>query len=218
MGEKKAGLESSINLKKTTIDPKCLIWIIELWHFQTIFVILKVTCLVTLRFSKNRQNEPFLAFLTNFCNVARFARNIKCDFSCDFQTPCLICFVELYNNWSIWLVTLYQTKNQRTWIGCKTGLDGVSRRLQPPSWKSDRIHAKLGRVSVEVGCSASENRNLKRLFFDRKVDQVSRFRNYNFQFFLDEWPRPKVWIFALKTNWYIFQIVCVYDQMFSLVF
>ena len=106
---------------------------------------------------------------------------------CDFQTPCLICFVELYNNWSIWLVTLYQTKNQRTWIGCKTGLDGVSRRLQPPSWKSDRIHAKLGRVSVEVGCSASENRNLKRLFFDRKVDQVSRFRNYNFQICCFRW-------------------------------
>ena len=76
-----------------------------------------------------------------------------------------------------WLVTLHDIKQRtkRTWIGCKTGLDGVSRRLQPPSWKSDRIHAKLGRVSVEVGCSASENRNLKRLFFDRKVVHVSQF-------------------------------------------
>ena len=80
-----------------------------------------------------------------------------------------------------WLVTLHDIKQRtkRTWIGCKTGLDGVSRRLQPPlplpSWKYDRIHAKLGRVSVEVGCSASENRNLKRLFFDRKVAHVSQF-------------------------------------------
>ena len=141
-------------------------------------------------------------------------------FSVIFKHCALFVSLNCCNNWSIWLVTLYQTKNQRTWIGCKTGLDGVSRRLQPPSWKSDRIHAKLGRVSVEVGCSASENRNLKRLFFDRKVDQVSRFRNYNFQicFFLDEWPRPKVWIFLQKTNWYIFQILCVYHQIFSLVF
>ena len=54
---------------------------------------LKITQNVSLRFSKTRQNWPFLAFLINFCplknvNVARFARNVECDFFCDFQTLC----------------------------------------------------------------------------------------------------------------------------------
>ena len=40
------------------------------------------------RFSKTRQNWPFLAFLMNV-NVARFARNVKWDFFCDFQTLCM---------------------------------------------------------------------------------------------------------------------------------
>ena len=159
----------------------------------------------------------------NFCPLksqnSNVARYVECDFSCDFQTPCLICFVELYNNWSIWLVTLYQTKNQRTWIGCKTGLDGVSRRLQPPSWKSDRIHAKLGRVSVEVGCSASENRNLKRLFFDRKVDQVSRFRNYNFQiWFFQMSDRGPKFEFSCKKQTDIFSKFFVFMIKFSVLF
>ena len=43
----------------------------EFWHFPPIFVLLKLTCLVTLsasfRFSKTRQTWPFLAFLINFC-------------------------------------------------------------------------------------------------------------------------------------------------------
>ena len=28
-------------------------------------------------------------------NVARFARNLECDFFCDFQTPCLPCLILL---------------------------------------------------------------------------------------------------------------------------
>ena len=45
---------------------------IEFWHFPPIFVLLKLTCLVTLfdpsfKFSKTCQNGPFLAFLINFC-------------------------------------------------------------------------------------------------------------------------------------------------------
>ena len=54
-------------------------------HFSTIFALLKMTCLVTLfdskfQLFKNFQNEPYLAFLMNFCplvNVARFARDIE---------------------------------------------------------------------------------------------------------------------------------------------
>ena len=35
--------------------------------------------------------DRFSAFLMNFCplvNVARFVRNLECDFFCDFQTLC----------------------------------------------------------------------------------------------------------------------------------
>ena len=60
--------------------------------FPSIFAPLKVACLVTL-FDHKLQvfiNLPFLAFLMNFCplyvNVARFARNVECDFLGDFQT------------------------------------------------------------------------------------------------------------------------------------
>ena len=46
---------------------KCLIWIFRFWHFPLIFVLLKLTCLVSLfdrklQVFKNRQNRPFLAF------------------------------------------------------------------------------------------------------------------------------------------------------------
>ena len=48
----------------------CRFWVFRLWHFPPIFVILKLTCLVTLFdhklyiFSKSRQKR-FLAFLMN---------------------------------------------------------------------------------------------------------------------------------------------------------
>ena len=77
---------------------KCRIWIFEFWHFPPIFVLLKVTCLVTL-FDRKLQvfkNSPkwiifgiFNQLLsTQNVNVARFARNVEWDFFCDFQTPC----------------------------------------------------------------------------------------------------------------------------------
>ena len=53
--------------------------------FPPFFVLLKLTCLVTLldsRFSKICQNGTFLAFLMNF-----YPLNVKCDFFWDFQTP-----------------------------------------------------------------------------------------------------------------------------------
>ena len=64
----------------------------EFWYFPPIFVLLKLTCLVTLfdrklQVFKNSPIGPFLAFLsTQNVNVARFARNVEWDFFCDFQT------------------------------------------------------------------------------------------------------------------------------------
>ena len=52
--------------------PKCLIWIFQFGHFPSIFILLKLTCLVTLfdrklDVFKNSPNWAFLAFLINFC-------------------------------------------------------------------------------------------------------------------------------------------------------
>ena len=51
---------------------KCRIWIFEFWYFSPIFVLLKLTWLVTLfdrklHLSKNSPNWAFLAFSINFC-------------------------------------------------------------------------------------------------------------------------------------------------------
>ena len=76
---------------------KCRIWIFQFWHFPPIFVLLKVTCLVTLFvrklqvFQKLAKMDFFGTFnelwSTQIVNVARFAR-VDGDFFCDFQTPC----------------------------------------------------------------------------------------------------------------------------------
>ena len=74
---------------------KCRIWIFEFWHFSPIFVLLKLTCLVTL-FDRKLQvfkNSPkwtifgiFNLFLSiQNVNVARFARNVEWAFFFDFQ-------------------------------------------------------------------------------------------------------------------------------------
>ena len=60
-------------------------------HFPSIFVPLKLTCLVTLfdRKLKVFKNSPKWTIFAIFdVNVARFARNVECDFFCDFQTLC----------------------------------------------------------------------------------------------------------------------------------
>ena len=78
---------------------KCRIWSFDFWHFPPFFVLLKLTCLVTL-FDRKLQifkNSPKWTILcifnqllsTHNVNVARFARNVERDFFCDFQTPCL---------------------------------------------------------------------------------------------------------------------------------
>ena len=99
---------------------KCRIWIFEFWHFPPIFVLLKLTCLVTL-FDRKLQvfkNSPkwtifgiFNELLsTQNVNVARFARNVEWDFFCDFQTPwvCIYIFMVKFGKKSfllsfIWL-------------------------------------------------------------------------------------------------------------------
>ena len=66
-----------------------------IWDFPPIFVILKMTCLVTLfdikLFSKLSNWTTFGIFnellSTQNVNVARIARNVEWDFFCDFQTP-----------------------------------------------------------------------------------------------------------------------------------
>ena len=61
------------------------------WHFPSIFVLLKLTCLVTLfsGFPNLAKNWPFLF---NFCKrkVARFARNIEWEFSFWIFAPKII--------------------------------------------------------------------------------------------------------------------------------
>ena len=76
--------------------PKCRIWIFEFWHFPSIFVQLKVICLVTLFdhklqvFKKSPKLTIFGIFKqllsTQNVNIARFARNVEWDILSDFNT------------------------------------------------------------------------------------------------------------------------------------
>ena len=65
--------------------PKCRIRISQLWHFPLIFVLLKLTCLVTLTgqasgFQKLAKIGHFYElWSTQNVNVARFANNVECD-------------------------------------------------------------------------------------------------------------------------------------------
>ena len=79
---------------------KCRIWIFQFWHFPPIFVLLNLTCLVTLfdrklQVFKNSPNWTIFGIFnqllsTQNVNVARFARNVEWDFFCDFQTPWIL--------------------------------------------------------------------------------------------------------------------------------
>ena len=51
--------------------------VFEFWHFPPIFILLKVTLKVGIF-------DNFLS--TQNVNIARFARNVECDFLGDFQT------------------------------------------------------------------------------------------------------------------------------------
>ena len=67
----------------------------EYWYFSPIFVLLKLTGLVILFDCKQVfKNSPKLTIFGVFSQllsiqnviVARFARNVECDFFCDFHT------------------------------------------------------------------------------------------------------------------------------------
>ena len=60
----------------------------EFWHFPPIFVVLKMTCLVTLLNSPNWTIFGIFNELlaTRNVNVARFAHNVECDILGNFQT------------------------------------------------------------------------------------------------------------------------------------
>ena len=75
---------------------KCHSRIFQFWHFPPIFVLLTLTCLETL-FDRKLQMFKTSPKLIIFCifnellatqnvNVARFARNVECDFFSEFQT------------------------------------------------------------------------------------------------------------------------------------
>ena len=63
-------------------NSKCLISDFEIWHFPTLFVLLKLTCLVTM-FKK-------LPKLPTFVHSKCKWSNVEWDFFCDFQTPCRV--------------------------------------------------------------------------------------------------------------------------------
>ena len=68
----------------------CHIWNFQFWHFLPVFVLSKLTCLVTLfdcklQFIKNSPKLSIFGIFNEFLstqnvNAARFARNIECDF------------------------------------------------------------------------------------------------------------------------------------------
>ena len=69
---------------------------LEFWHFSSIFVQLKLTCLVTLvdhKLQIFKEKNIFGTFnellSTQNLNVAHFARNVEWDFFCNFQTLCV---------------------------------------------------------------------------------------------------------------------------------
>ena len=79
-----------------------LFHILEFWHFPPIFVLLKLTCLVTLfdrklQIFKNSSKQTIFGIFnwllsTQNVNVARYARNVEWDFFYSFQTPWMMVF------------------------------------------------------------------------------------------------------------------------------
>ena len=79
----------------TFVNSKCLIWIFQFWIFSLIFVVSKVTCLVTvfdreLQVFKNSPKSTFFCIFnsllsTQNVNLARFASNVEWAFSVIFK-------------------------------------------------------------------------------------------------------------------------------------
>ena len=75
---------------------KCRIWVFQIWHFPPFFILLKVTCLVTL-FDRKLQVFQKIAKINHFRHFQWTFVHSKCKcsskykmrlFFCDFQTPC----------------------------------------------------------------------------------------------------------------------------------
>ena len=78
--------------------PKCRTWNCQFWHYSPFFGLLKIDISgntvwpQALGFLKLAKIDNFGIFnellSTQNVNVARFARNVECDFFCDFQPLC----------------------------------------------------------------------------------------------------------------------------------
>ena len=108
----------------------------EFWHNSPIFVLLKLTCLVTLFDRKLRvfKNSPKRTIFGIFhyllsphnVNVARFARNVGWAFFCDFQTPCVcrvaVPFLHINIRFIHFPTEITRSWSARTWLNflCST--------------------------------------------------------------------------------------------------
>ena len=114
----------------------------EFCYFPSIFVLIKLTCLVTLFDSKLQvfKNSPNWTILCTFnsllstqnVNVARFAHNVERDFFSDFQTPCI---VRIHSS-----LTVSKRNMEERLIGC------------PLLIMSAKQIRKLGHRQGEIGC------------------------------------------------------------------
>ena len=79
-------------------QPKCRIWIFEFWHFLLIWPVWE-HCSCNFQVFKNSSNWTIFGIFNELLaiqnvNVARLARNVECDFFCDFQTLWSHCKIE----------------------------------------------------------------------------------------------------------------------------
>ena len=116
---------------------KCRICIFQLGHFPSIFVLLKLTCLVTL-FDRKLQffkNSPKLTYFgifnellsTQNVNVAHFARKVEWDFFCNFQTLCILSRIWSEGDWYDFKVSKWSREpilhaKIRLWMRCRGSL------------------------------------------------------------------------------------------------
>ena len=123
---------------------KCRIWIFEFWHLSPIFVLSKLTSLVTLydrklQVFKNSPKWTIFGLSTQNVNVARFARNVEWDFFCDFQTPwrSKVVFEKLktFCGWYSGTVSSLLSQDKSRFSCQKQFSRPFQKLFQPSSWK-----------------------------------------------------------------------------------
>ena len=133
-------------LKHTLFEnySKCRIWIFEFWHLSPIFVLSKLTSLVTLydrklQVFKSSPNWTIFGLSTQNVNVARFARNVEWDFFCDFQTPwrSKVVFEKLktFCGWYSGTVSSLLSQDKSRFSCQKQFSRPFQKLFQPSSWK-----------------------------------------------------------------------------------